>query len=307
MNSKSSIVTSAADGCGKPQHALAVGRLVRSHRESHKEFSMFKSHSLLLAACGGSLLALSCGSFASASVIYQDNFARTGNLAGTTPAPTDTNSVKWANNISGMTATTNGTELILAQASGQYGVGNGYLTYSPPSSGTITLSAGLISGAVTGTGSGGWGMLGFESSTSLYNPSASGPNITLPAGANYVIASPAGQNGTGTDYSTITGFTAGSTTVLTISYDISTETANWYAQTGSNPQQLLYTYDYATHSVAAPVIEAVEVGMWTTPVNATPEVIDVQNFTLTAVPEPATLGLVMAGGLGLLLLKRRQA
>ncbi|MGC9261842.1 MAG: PEP-CTERM sorting domain-containing protein, partial [Phycisphaerae bacterium] len=35
--------------------------------------------------------------------------------------------------------------------------------------------------------------------------------------------------------------------------------------------------------------------------------VDVANVSLTAVPEPATLGLVAAGGLGLLLLKRRKA
>ncbi|MGC9261702.1 MAG: PEP-CTERM sorting domain-containing protein, partial [Phycisphaerae bacterium] len=37
-----------------------------------------------------------------------------------------------------------------------------------------------------------------------------------------------------------------------------------------------------------------------------PASFDVANVSVTAVPEPATLGLVMAGGLGLLLLKRRK-
>ena len=272
---------------------------------------MFKSNSILLAACGGSaLLALSCGSFASAAVIYQDSFARSGSLAGTTPAPTDTGSVKWGTSINGgMTAKTNGSELVLAQSSGQYAVGNGYLTYTPPASGTITLSAGFTVGTVagTGTGTGGWGMLGFESSTGGDNPSGRGPNVTLQAGANYVIASPVSQGGTGTGYETIPGFVSGSSTVLTITYDISTETAQWYSQTGTNSPSLLYTYDYATNHVAAPTITAVEAGMWASSANnKTPEVVDVQNFTLTAVPEPATLGLVAVGALGLLLLKRRK-
>ncbi|MGC9260940.1 MAG: PEP-CTERM sorting domain-containing protein [Phycisphaerae bacterium] len=266
---------------------------------------MFKSNSILLAACGGSaLLALSCGSVANASVIYQDSFARSGNLAGTTPAPTDTGGVTWGTSINGgMTAKTNGSELVLAQASGQYGVGNGYLTYTPPASGTITLSAGLTKG------SGGWGILGFESTTSGDNASGSskfpaGPNVMLLG--NYVMMNPVAQSGTGTAYQDIPGFVSGSPTVLTITYDISTETAQWYSQTGTNSPSLLYTYDYATNGVTAPTIAAVEVGMWASSSTSPPAVVDVQNFTLTAVPEPASLGLVAVGALGLLLLKRRR-
>jgi hypothetical protein len=77
MNSQTRIVTSAADCCGKPQPALAVGSLTRSHRESHKEFSMFKSHSLLLAACGGAVAVVLAGGACAvqASVTFSDAFS----------------------------------------------------------------------------------------------------------------------------------------------------------------------------------------------------------------------------------------
>ena len=78
---------------------------------------LFKSYSLLLAACGGvTLLALSCGSAANASVIYNDTFARTGALIGSSPSPTDTGSASWTGFFSDSagTAQTNGSELVLA-------------------------------------------------------------------------------------------------------------------------------------------------------------------------------------------------
>ncbi|MHB1768320.1 MAG: PEP-CTERM sorting domain-containing protein [Phycisphaerae bacterium] len=254
---------------------------------------LFNSHSRLLAACGGSaVVALGCVSFASAGVVYQDNFARTGSLIGTSPSPTDTGGASWTGNLHNVTATTDGSELVLSQASGQYAVGSTFLPFTPPTSGTVTLSAGMEVGAITGPSSAqGWGLIGFVpvgGTNGVANGSYNaGPTVQLVSTNGEVIMQPNTVLGSSAGYYMIPSFSHTTVYQFTINYNMSAQTAQWYIGAGSS-QALIYSYNYATHS-DAPTITTVETGIWASQKNTTPEVVDVQNFELTTtpVPEPA--------------------
>ena len=270
------------------------------------------SHSSSLAdraAIAGVGVVLSCGSFASAQVVYKDTFARTGTLAGTQPSPVDIGGASWTTNLYQMPAPqTDGSSLVLSQTIGGYSVGSAYLPFTPPSSGTVTLSASLEVGAVTGTNSAGWGLLGFESNTSSADgSSAGGPMVQL---MNNETVKMTANTSSGSSWYGIPNSSNTTSYAFSIAYDLSTQTATWYIGAGS-AQKELYSYNYSVNS-DAPIITAVETAGWASINNTSSEIVQVQNFELTSttpIPEPATLGLFAVGGVaaGLLMLKRRHA
>lgn len=263
-----------------------------------------KSHSLLLAACGGgALFVLSCGSFANAQVVYNDTFARTGALLGSSPSPVDSGGAYWqgsAGTMDNTTAQTNGSELTLSSASG-YAVASAFLPFTPPTSGTVTLSANI---EVAGT-SGEWGTIGFVNDSQVGNGMVNaGPAIVV-VNSSSVLLEPNDTVGVSPIYSGVPNFNSSTFYHFSIDYNLSTQTVQWYLGSGASAT-LLGSYDYASNPGSTPAISQVEVGSQGSSGN---EVINFQNFELTSttpVPEPAALALFgVGGGLGLLLLKRR--
>ena len=274
---------------------------------------MSRSHSLLLAACGGSvLLALSCGSAVNAQVIYNDTFARTGALLGSSPSPVDSGGAYWlgtAGTLHNTTAQTNGSELTLAAASGQYAIASATLPFTPPTSGSMMLSADMEVGAVSTTN--GWGLLGFSPTggpDQIANGSYSaGPTLQLLTDGQ-VLLEPNTTSGANPIWTGITNFSNSTFYHFSINYNLSTQTVQWYLGSGTSAT-LLGSYDYATNPGNTPTISYVEVGLYGYRGDTPPEVVNLQNFELTTtpVPEPAVLGLLSVGGLGLLLLGRKRA
>jgi hypothetical protein len=272
---------------------------------------MFKSSSLLLAACGGSLMALSCGSAANAQVIYNDTFARTGALLGSSPSPVNSGGAYWlgtAGTLHNTTAQTNGSELTLASASGQYAIASATLPFTPPTSGSIILSADMEVGAVSTTN--GWGLIGFSPTggpDQIANGSYSaGPTLQLLT-TGQVLMEPNTTSGANPIWNGITNFSNTTFYHFSIDYNLSEQTVQWYLGSGTSAT-LLGSYDYASNPGNTPAISYVEVGSYGYRGDTPPETVNLQNFELTTtpVPEPAALALFALGSCsGLLLLKRR--
>ena len=104
------------------------------------------------------------------------------------------------------------------------------------------------------------------------------------------------------DGATPNGPTSPNSGYTTWSIALNTTQSNWttsFSEVGVSGETNFQTFTYGG-STPNPTINTV--GFGTNALAGT-----VQDFTLVAVPEPATLGLVAVGGLGLLLLKRRRA
>ena len=95
MRNKSSIVTSAADGCGKPSSIRSMDNLPsRDHKGAeYKESFMFSNRLSVSHGCSLAVAALAAVAFAglagtaSASTVYSESFggSATGPLVGTAP------------------------------------------------------------------------------------------------------------------------------------------------------------------------------------------------------------------------------
>ena len=90
---------------------------------------------------------------ASAAVVYQDSFNRTGHLNGSTPSPTDTAGATWAASKSITTTTATGGYASLSSTSSM-----AYLPFTPVSGNVYTLTASLNPTPGTTTN---WLALGF--------------------------------------------------------------------------------------------------------------------------------------------------
>jgi hypothetical protein len=274
---------------------------------SSRRRSSVLAATLAVAAFGDAAL---FAGFAHAAVVYQDDFARTGPLAGSIPSPTTVGTTAWSTQTTESTSfnttaanVANGTTNELVETATSSGAGSAYLPYTMPSTGTTTISAAIEVGASTEIGSNGygWAGLGFMTDSShaemTYNNSpwwyvnSDGGVATFYAGANSVP---------GVTLSPIANFSNTSFYDFAVSYDAATRTASWYE--GST---LEATYTYT--STTAPAITDVVTGLFGS--NTSNGVtVNVQNFIVQTrpVPEPSALGLMAMGSLGVLLLGRRR-
>lgn len=265
-----------------------------------KSFS--KTRRTILIALGSLSLTTAAGmaGTASANVIYQDNFNGSAstplNGAAPTTGPAGTT---W---VAGPGWYDNGT-----QTSSGAGNSNAYLPYTVTTGHIYTLTAGLNPNNVFG----GWFGLGFISST----PSTGTTYWFGGSGGGYLNSGPwlsvtgtrgdtTGNEGAynpGPGHSG--GYTAFATTsgVQVTSIVLNTTAPQWTFQVFNNGNAVSPIETLASN----PNIVGVALGDNGNPMaNGT-----VSDFSLTetAVPEPASIGLVAAGGLGLLLLRRRRS
>ena len=228
---------------------------------------------------------------ASASTIYSDSFSGSSTTALNGAAPTVDNgtSATWTAD-----AVWKANGSADESSSGSYG--NAFLSFTPTAGHIYTLTEGVNATANSPGKTNSWIGLGFVSSEALGSPfyNNAGPFILdyVPnSGASVVrYSGPGLTNGTNYAYP--------ATGVQNLQMVLDTGGASWTVQFSDNgtPLGSMYTY------LANPTIGAVGFGTS----NASGQV---SNFSLTdvAVPEPATLGLVAIGGMGLLLVKRRRA
>ncbi len=304
MRNKTSIVTSAADCCGQP---LSIRSMDNSPSRDHKEAEYKESFMLSsrLSVSRGSILAITAfaaaalalaglASTASASIIYQDSFDRTGALNASTSAPTDTNNATWTAASLISTSTTSGGYANLPSNTW----GTAYLPFTPVNGNIYTLIASL--NPITGTTTN-WLAFGFLTAG---NVNTSTPNMGAWIGLlerdnrGSQVFNGDGGSANGPTSPNNPGYTTWSITLNTTQPDWTASFSEVGVSGESNFQT--FTYTGATGGAPNPAITAI--GFGNDDLSGM-----VQNFMLSSVPEPATLGLVAVGGLGLMLLKRRKA
>ncbi len=327
MSNKSSIVTSAADGCGKPSSIRTMDNLPsRDHKGAeYKESFMFSnrssvSHGSALAiAAFAAVACIGLASTASAStIIYQDNFGGTSStpLNGATPTTDNGTSSTW-------TATTNGTNSSFydnGSASETSAAGAlGYLNFMPVSGYIYTLSATLslpTSSADTNSNETNWNWfaVGYASSVdtssgATFNSGSSpNPYAWVQVYAPFDNLGFAGEGFEGPNSSTsgqaFSTPSGQSDTAQQISIVLNTGASTWTYQFFDDGTAVSSVESFSSN----PAITAVGLCLQGSPDWSSPVTGNVSNFSLTSspVPEPATLGLVAVGGLGLSLLKRRK-
>ena len=277
-----------------------------------KGLSCSRGFSLAAAALAVATFAGLAGT-ASASTVYSESFggSATGPLVGTAPTVDNGTSPTWINQYSSSTTnedwTANGTITGSVDSNGNGALEVAALNLTPVSGHIYTLSANLLpTGYIAGSNANdGFVAVGFISGSQ-----ASGVAPFFGGVGPWMLSEFTGT--TNPPANTVQGF-------------FGPGTSNGYTVT-PNPAALGDTSTVVLNTtqsqwVGTEYYNGVAVGNWGYAAGANPTGItqvaigvngmsgSVTNFSLTdqAVPEPATLGLVAVGSLGLLLLKRRKA
>ena len=230
---------------------------------------------------------------ASASIIYQDNFSglATTPLDGAAPTVDHGTSTVWT--AGGTNGPGNGAGAGVGwQDNGSTSFsgnsGGAYLSFTPSSGNIYTLTAKLDPTA------GNYLALGFVKSPNTTNP------VNGSGGYGWALVGPGGggQVFTGPDTSNSNGGFTGTSGVNTVSIVLNTQASAWTYQVFDNA---VAAEASPTAFATNPTITAVELGN-------SDSTGQFSGFELSSasVPEPAPLGLVTIGALGLLLLKRRR-
>ncbi len=317
MNTQKSIILSAADSCSQPSSIRSMDHLPsRDHKGAeYKESFMFSNRSSVTRSCSiaaATLAVVAClglASTASAAIIYQDNFSGNSNLGtlnGSAPTVDNGTSKTWtASSSSSYGWSDSGYGLT---SNGNTARQNAYLSFTPVNGQIYTLSAGLdltSEGPVAGgqPDSGYWLAIGFITTPTLntgYDNNYASPwalSRYNASGGSFFVGP--GVNNGGASFTNTAG-------INNIAIVLNTGTSLWsyqvYLTNSSVTHELVASSATAGAFKSNPAITAVgiEDGYG---------VAQVSNFELTSspVPEPATLGLVAVGGLGLLFLRRRKA
>ncbi len=300
MNTKSSIVTSAADCCGNPSSIRSMDHLPsRDHKGAeYKESFMLSNRSsisrgssIIIAVLTAAMLT-GLASTALATDIYSDSFPGSSSspLNGTSPA-TDSTGAIW--------------NAFLWNADGSINIPNNsgscnaYLPFMPTSGNIYTLTLGI--NATSGSG---WIGLSFLSSgTGL----TGGGGVALyqnaePWTADWVSGNPnaaiSTSTGPGTNGVNNWDYPYQGTGVQNLQMVLDTSGMNWTVQFSDNGTNLGSLYTYTTN----PVIGDVGFG-------ASAASGQVSNFSLTSspVPEPTSVGLFALGCLGMMFISRKWA
>ncbi len=304
MSTKFSIVRSVPMYRDKPSSIRLMGSSNSSNMERKESFmfsnrsSVLRGSSLAAAALAVTALAGLVGPASASNIIYQDSFGGSstlGTLDGAAPT-TGSMGVTWAAPSSNTYGFSDSGYTSASATTTRYATA--YLPFTPVTGEVYTLSASFnITGLASASNDyGAWMGLGFMTAVgSGWDSGGASPwEMTT---ANLGGGGGNTQAWNGTEMVGVVNNTSGSNTLSLV------------LNTGSN----LWSYQgYLTDSAGTS-----EVGSGTLSPN--PSIIDVglqnsvgqgniSNFSLTVqpVPEPATLGLVAAGSLGVLLLKRRK-
>ena len=287
------------------------------------------SHGSSLAAravIAGAALAVAAGPglFAAATAranttIYQDSFNRTGGLNGSAPT-IDTGGLGGTAGATWSAINPNGSVADTGWATST--TGGGQLNYSgnpstpaydatawipfTPQSGQVYTAQTTIVARTTGTAAD-WIGFFFDNSSGLWGAGTNPwtfvrPSLSAHSDAGYVSHT-AGFVGGPTAGGTSSSGTYTSDTIVTSMILDTTTPSNWTVQFKWN--DLTNPADSVTSAVTAlgGTTVANQIGFVIVP----PATGTITNFSLTAVPEPATLGLFAIGGLALVALRRRMA
>ena len=320
MSSDTSMVSSAAS-CGKLRPIRSVGNSIRSHSEQRgsnmctKGLLSSRGFSLAAAALAAAACVGLAGTASASTIIYQDSLSGSSSTALNGAAPTVDNgpSATWTANTYPVWSDSGYTSYNLDQSTKTRD--SAYLGFTPTAGKIYTLSATLtITSVDTSNGaSNDFLDIGFPGNIQAGNNSLGGTSTLntgwdWPSSISNVNASPwvLLRGSGGGDY--VTGPSTGGEVALSstaaigspnnISIVLDTAASAWTYQVFDNGAAASPIVAFTTN----PTMTAV--GLQNAGVIGT-----VSDFKITSspVPEPATLALVGAGALGLLLLKRRNA